>query len=109
MSEQVHDVDCRYCNGTGAQPELMLEETLAVIKWESGQVCEICHGKGMVRLQFDDTPTPTCGYCHGSGREAWMTYLSSDELPEGACRISFCFACKGFGRQSMTGDVTQIA
>jgi len=84
-------ISCRYCDGNGRQPGQMLGDG-KVVNWRD-RACEVCSGKGMLRVESDDIPT-NCGPCFGHGRRRGSNFGAEK-----------CRTCSGVGVLSVTGDI----
>jgi len=91
-------IGCRLCEGTGRSPHAMDMETLAVKKWTQGVDCQVCKGRGMIRVQTSDDLVDHGG-CQGTGRP-WF-HFAGDYI---ISRVP-CSACKGLGVVPLSGSI----
>ncbi len=96
--EQIADLPCRYCDGDGKNPEAMNEETLAIVRYGLSS-CDLCSGRGTIRLKFPDSPT-NCAICQGTGRAK-----GSYRHGVGNVGCKPCSKCDGSGYLSMSGRI----
>ena len=93
----IADLPCRYCDGEGRDPRLVDPKTLVIEQYKD-RACQLCDGRGIVRLQFLDTPT-NCRLCEGTGRKAggpaYGTHVCSP-----------CAHCRGIGYLTISGMIT---
>ena len=82
---------CRFCTGTGRLPN-GLGDDLAILGFHD-RPCELCAGKGVLRLVSSDLPV-NCGPCQGTGRR-----LGIDRR---------CPTCQGFGVLALTGTLARV-
>jgi hypothetical protein len=92
-------IRCRYCNATGRRPRFMNPDDLEVTEFSDIR-CDVCNGKGMLRLKSPDIPV-NCGPCQGTGR--MKSFLSSTMWSSITCSY-----CRGFGILALTGSVERI-
>jgi hypothetical protein len=102
---------CRYCEGTGKEPDCLAED-LSVLRWLPSP-CTVCRGLGVLRLASPELPI-THALCKGTGREIMrLNLIDQSHLPEEwrVCSTvcSPCTWCQGLGMLEISvPNVTRI-
>lgn len=91
LSEQDFVIQCGYCRGRGRKPNRTDQWQ---IKDYTGDTCDICNGKGALRVRVVDVLIPD-GRCQGTGLNQ-----ASDTNP-----VYKCPTCGGIGARSLSGEL----
>ncbi|MBN1262361.1 MAG: hypothetical protein JXB35_16900 [Anaerolineae bacterium] len=94
LGNNVYRVRCAFCGGRGLKPYKM--KGWEIETYHNQEVCPICDGKGVLKLQADDLLIPDAR-CQGTGHEP---YNAQQVYHDRACET-----CQGLGVRSLTGDV----
>jgi hypothetical protein len=95
LSSHVYAITCGYCRGEGRNP--LATSDWKVIEYSTG-VCDICKGKGTLRVETSDAII-IHGACRGTG-----LYQDSARYNPG-----FCPGCHGLGVCSLSGELKIIS
>lgn len=92
-------IQCGYCRGRGLKPRQVVNYQ---IKSYSSETCDICNGKGVLRVQVSDVLVPDAR-CQATGLE------KADCAGDYDWRVpSKCVTCQGVGARSLSGTLKLV-
>lgn len=87
-------IQCGFCRGRGRKPKIIRSWQITEY---TGETCDVCNGKGALRVQVNDFLIPD-GKCQGTGLDR----------PDDTAPVYKCQTCAGVGARSLSGELKII-